>query len=337
MEKKITGYTTVDISQWHRKEHFEAFQSVAQCTYNQTVQLDITAFLKTVKKNKHKFYPAFIHILARLMNAHPEFRMAMKDGELVIWDSVHPCYTVFHEQTETFSSLWSEYHDDFRQFLHIYSQDVACYGENLAYFPKGFIENMFFVSANPWVSFTSFDLNVANMDNFFAPVFTMGKYYTQGDKVLMPLAIQVHHAVCDGFHVGRMLNELQQYCDEWQAGRNPARLMSGLFFEQKAAAGLLELASSFLSSVPARPEHAPARLVDVGPEFEVRGLQVQEGDVHASVRSSGGLRPMLVAVDRRSQVHAVDLDGWREVRGGSDRRGPHVAPRCCCGHNRAGW
>ena len=44
----------------------------------------------------------------------------------------------------------------------------------------------------------------------------MGKYYTQGDKVLMPLAIQVHHAVCDGFHVGRMLNELQQYCDEWQ-------------------------------------------------------------------------------------------------------------------------
>ncbi|EPM6512504.1 type A chloramphenicol O-acetyltransferase, partial [Staphylococcus aureus] len=24
MEKKITGYTTVDISQWHRKEHFEA-------------------------------------------------------------------------------------------------------------------------------------------------------------------------------------------------------------------------------------------------------------------------------------------------------------------------
>ncbi|WP_404999957.1 CatA-like O-acetyltransferase [Escherichia coli] len=83
---------------------------------------------------------------------------------------------------------------------------------------QGFIENMFFVSANPWVSFTSFDLNVANMDNFFAPVFTMGKYYTQGDKVLMPLAIQVHHAVCDGFHVGRMLNELQQYCDEWQGG-----------------------------------------------------------------------------------------------------------------------
>ena len=29
------------------------------------------------------------------------------------------------------------------------------------------------------------------------------------DKVLMPLAIQVHHAVCDGFHVCRFLDELQ--------------------------------------------------------------------------------------------------------------------------------
>ncbi len=46
----------------------------------------------------------------------------------------------------------------------------------------------------------------------------MGKYIRKATKVLMPLAIQVHHAVCDGFHVGRMLNELQQYCDEWQGG-----------------------------------------------------------------------------------------------------------------------
>jgi len=44
MEKKITGYTTVDISQWHRKEHFEAFQSVAQCTYNQTVSWILRPF-----------------------------------------------------------------------------------------------------------------------------------------------------------------------------------------------------------------------------------------------------------------------------------------------------
>ncbi|MBG6016454.1 type A chloramphenicol O-acetyltransferase [Proteus mirabilis] len=217
MDTKRVGYTVVDLSQWGRKEHFEVFQSFAQCTFSQTVQLDITSLLKTVKQNGYKFYPTFIYIISQLVNKHAEFRMAMKDGELVIWDSVNPGYTIFHEQTETFSSLWSYYHKDINQFLKTYSEDIAQYGDNLAYFPKEFIENMFFVSANPWVSFTSFNLNVANINNFFAPVFTIGKYYTQGDKVLMPLAIQVHHAVCDGFHVGRLLNELQQYCYEgWQ-------------------------------------------------------------------------------------------------------------------------
>ncbi|AZG98158.1 TPA: type A chloramphenicol O-acetyltransferase [Proteus mirabilis] len=217
MGTKNMGYTVVDLSQWERKEHFEAFQSFAQCTFSQTVQLDITSLLKNVKKNGDKFYPTFIYIISQLVNKHAEFRMAMKDGELVIWDSVNPGYTIFHEQTETFSSLWSYHHKDINQFLKTYSEDIAQYGNDLAYFPKEFIENMFFVSANPWVSFTSFNLNVANINNFFAPVFTIGKYYTQGDKILMPLAIQVHHAVCDGFHVGRLLNELQQYCYEgWQ-------------------------------------------------------------------------------------------------------------------------
>lgn len=214
MNTKRVGYTVVDLSQWGRKEHFEAFQSFAQCTFSQTVQLDITSLLKTVKQNGYKFYPTFIYIISLLVNKHAEFRMAMKDGELVIWDSVNPGYTIFHEQTETFSSLWSYYHKDINHFLKTYSEDIAQYGDDLAYFPKEFIENMFFVSANPWVSFTSFNLNVANINNFFAPVFTIGKYYTQGDKVLMPLAIQVHHAVCDGFHIGRLLNEIQQYCDE---------------------------------------------------------------------------------------------------------------------------
>ncbi|OOQ55906.1 type A chloramphenicol O-acetyltransferase [Proteus mirabilis] len=217
MGTKNMGYTVVDLSQWERKEHFEAFQSFAQCTFSQTVQLDITSLLKNVKKNGDKFYPTFIYIISQLVNKHAEFRMAMKDGELVIWDSVNPGYTIFHEQTETFSSLWSYHYKDINQFLKTYSEDIAQYGNDLAYFPKEFIENMFFVSANPWVSFTSFNLNVANINNFFAPVFTIGKYYTQGDKILMPLAIQVHHAVCDGFHVGRLLNELQQYCYEgWQ-------------------------------------------------------------------------------------------------------------------------
>jgi chloramphenicol O-acetyltransferase type A len=140
--------------------------------------------------------------------------MAMKNNELVIWNEVHPNYTIFHNETETFSALWSHYDGNIHHFQDVYSEDVARYGNNLSYWPKEESrENIFFISAIPWVSFTSFTVNVANMQNFFAPMFTLGKYYNQEGKTLLPLAVQVHHSVCDGFHVARLINELQEMSD----------------------------------------------------------------------------------------------------------------------------
>ncbi|QCA18567.1 type A chloramphenicol O-acetyltransferase [Citrobacter freundii] len=214
MKKTIPEYTPVDLSCWARKEHFEVFQTFAQSTFNQTVLLDITVLLKHIKEVGWKFYPTIIFLLSKVVNRHTEFRMAIKDNELVIWNEVHPSYTIFHNETETFSSLWSHYDGNIHHFQHVYAEDMARYSNNLSYWPKGeSLENIFFVSAIPWVSFTSFNINVANMQNFFSPMFTIGKYYNQDGKVLLPLAIQVHHSVCDGFHVARLINELQEISD----------------------------------------------------------------------------------------------------------------------------
>ncbi|WP_449553520.1 type A chloramphenicol O-acetyltransferase [Lelliottia amnigena] len=215
MKTTTLEYTPVDLSRWARKEHFEVFQSFAQSTINQTVLVDITVLLKHIKESGWKFYPTIIFLLSKIVNSHVEFRMTMKNNELVIWNEIHPSYTIFHKETETFSSLWSHYDGNIHHFLDVYSEDVARYGNNLSYWPKEESrENVFFVSAIPWVSFTSFNINVANMQNFFAPMFTIGKYYQQDGKVLLPLAVQVHHSVCDGFHVARLFNELQEMCDD---------------------------------------------------------------------------------------------------------------------------
>ena len=116
MKKTTLEYTPVDMSTWARKEHFEVFQSFAQCTFNQTVQLDITALLKHIRQVGWKFYPTIIFLLSKVLNNHTEFRMAMKNDELVIWNEIHPSYTIFHNETETFSSLWSHYDGNIHHF-----------------------------------------------------------------------------------------------------------------------------------------------------------------------------------------------------------------------------
>ncbi|MGG2077351.1 type A chloramphenicol O-acetyltransferase [Lelliottia nimipressuralis] len=217
MKNTTPHYTSVDLSRWARREHFEIFQTFAQSTFNQTVQLDITALLKQIKEADWKFYPTMIFLISKIVNRHPEFRMAMMDNELVVWDEVHPNYTIFHNETETFSSLWSHYDGNIHHFQKVYSEDMARYSNNTAYWPKEESrENIFFISGIPWVTFTSFNVNVANMKNFFAPMFTLGKYFEQEGKVLLPFAVQVHHSVCDGFHVARLVNELQELCDDLQ-------------------------------------------------------------------------------------------------------------------------
>lgn len=60
-----------------------------------------------------------------------EFRTAINDkGELGVWDTLLPCYTVFHEENETFSNLWTEWNDDLIVFLSNYERDIEMFGGN---------------------------------------------------------------------------------------------------------------------------------------------------------------------------------------------------------------
>lgn len=75
--------------------------------------------------------------------------------------------------------------------------------------------NTFNISSLPWTSFTGFNLNLYTDGSYLPPIFTIGKFIEQDNKVLMPLSVQVHHSVCDGFHVGRFTNSLQELANNY--------------------------------------------------------------------------------------------------------------------------
>ncbi|MGL4903840.1 MAG: CatA-like O-acetyltransferase, partial [Cetobacterium sp.] len=41
-----------------------------------------------------------------------------------------------------------------------------------------------------------------------------GKFILEDKKYLIPLAIQVHHAVCDGFHLCRFIDRFQEIIND---------------------------------------------------------------------------------------------------------------------------
>lgn len=201
------AFHLIDRNTWHREVYFKHYFSDIPCTYSINVKLDITA----LRLSEQKLYPAMLHAITTIVNRHAEFRTAYNsEGQLGIYDSMHPCYTVFHKENETFSNLWTEYHSDYEKFCAAYATDIADCATTLGLFGKANApDNTFTVSMLPWVSFEGFNLNLQKGYTYLLPIFTLGRYYEDGGRILIPLAIQAHHAVCDGFHVSRFVNELQ--------------------------------------------------------------------------------------------------------------------------------
>lgn len=61
----------------------------------------------------------------------------------------------------------------------------------------------------PWVKYKHFDVHVFDEGKFLAPVVIWGKYEHENGRLMMPLTMNIHHAVADGFHLSSFFNEVQ--------------------------------------------------------------------------------------------------------------------------------
>ena len=205
-------FTKIDREAWPRKEYFEHYFTSVPCTYSAVFKLDITSLRKSGKK----LYPTMLHGISTIVNRHQEFRMACNEaGEVGYYDVVHPCYTIFHKESQTFSNLWTTYTPDYQDFCAAFEKDMAEYGNRPGILSRPDTPaNTFPVSMIPWAGFEGFNLNLQNGYDYLPPIFTMGRFSEENGKILLPLAVQVHHAVCDGFHLCRLVNELQELLNQ---------------------------------------------------------------------------------------------------------------------------
>lgn len=203
------NFKIIDKETWSRKEYFQHYFSEIPCTYSMTTKLDITK----LKNSNNKLYPTMLYLITKVVNNHNEFRTSFDmNGQLGIFDEMLPCYTVFNKETETFSNIWTEYCEDYDIFCKSYEKDIKMYSSVKKMIAKPDIPvNTFPVSMIPWTTFEGFNLNLQKGYDYLLPIFTIGKYYEENGKYFLPLAIQVHHAVCDGFHVCSFVNELQKH------------------------------------------------------------------------------------------------------------------------------
>ncbi|RUS47344.1 type A chloramphenicol O-acetyltransferase [Cohnella sp. AR92] len=218
------NFNRIDMDSWARKPYFEHYLNHVRCTYSMTADLDISLLQAELKRTGMKLYPALIYMITTVVNRHNEFRTCFNsEGLLGVWDRMSPSFTIFHEESKTFSSIWTPFSEEFQTFYGSYLLETEKHKNAKQLFPDtNEPSNTFPISSIPWVSFTGFNLNVYSGGDYLLPIFTIGKYHCQDERVLLPLSVQFHHAVCDGYHAGLMFNELQELsvdCKGWLTGK----------------------------------------------------------------------------------------------------------------------
>ncbi|MBP3889085.1 MAG: chloramphenicol acetyltransferase CAT [Cellulosilyticum sp.] len=202
------NFTLIDMENWERKECFNHFMTVAKSTYSLTVNMDITYLMTFIKQHNLRLYPTFTWIITRALNQHVEFKTCYDlNHQLGYYDEISPCYSILDDQTKIMDSMTTPYDQNFKNFYIQMTTDLDNY--KTSKHKTDFLPNFFLVSCLPWLSYTSFDVNNQSDYDFLLPMVTWGKYFEQQDKILMPLTLQVHHAVCDGYHCSLFYKDVE--------------------------------------------------------------------------------------------------------------------------------
>ena len=212
---KDINFSIIDMDSWERKEYFEHYYKNVRCTYSITTNVDITEIYNQTKEHHLRLYPTLIWWMANAVTHFEFLRFNYDEYENVgYYDTVNPSFTYMPPQSDKFNVLWCKYNHCFQDF-YLNCVEIMDNFDKSRMFPiNDMPKNCFDISSIPWIEFTSFNLNVYTDGTHLAPIFTTGKLIKDTGKIKIPVSLQVHHSVCDGYHVGQCFTYLQKLSDE---------------------------------------------------------------------------------------------------------------------------
>ena len=181
--------------------------------FNICANVDITNFLKFQKESGAPFNISMVYLISKTANQIDVFKQRIRNQEVIQHEVVNPSFTVETDVSEVFSFCYVDYQNDASTFLRNAKDKVMAMKNNPSFEDEATKDDYLFLSAIPWVSFTSVQ-HAMHQNPDSVPRISWGKYFDQGGKVLMPLSVQTHHGLVNGRQVGLFFEILQGMLDE---------------------------------------------------------------------------------------------------------------------------
>src|SRR5436190_8805040 len=203
----MAGY--LEVANWSRRELFEFFIGYTNPYFNVCTQIDVTSLKQFVSERGTRTSLALHYFTLRVANEIEPFRYRLKDGKVFVYDVVNGGTTVLLPN-ESFTYAYFDYHRDFETFVSEMGKAVEAVRTGSGELKPTLRDDVIYHTTLPWISFTSFAhaRNAGRGESI--PRIVFGKFRREGDRLLMPFSVEVHHALMDGLHVGRYLSRWEQ-------------------------------------------------------------------------------------------------------------------------------
>jgi chloramphenicol O-acetyltransferase type A len=200
----------INMETWPRRQHFDFFRAFDHPHFSMCTNVDLTTFYRVVKQHGYSITVAIVYAISRAANAIPEFRYRIRGEKVVEHETVNPSTTIL-TRDNLFTFCTMDYMEGFALFSARAAKQIAYVQEHPVVENVPGKDDLLFMTAIPWVSFTSFMHPVHLHPADSIPRFAWGKFFAEGERLKMPLDVLVHHAIMDGYHVGQFYTIVQDY------------------------------------------------------------------------------------------------------------------------------
>ena len=207
---RVDAGHVLDMANWKRREHFQLFRAFANPFFSVCVDVDATeAWARCKQPGSPSFYVASLFHSLRAANDTEAFRMRIRGDTVWVHDEVRASATILRED-DTFGFAIFPHAPTLADFNRGAPAEVALARKvSPLVLPRVGEDDLVYHSSLPWMRFTAFS-NALNGGKDSVPRIVFGKCEQRGDRWLMPVAVEVHHALVDGLDVARFLDRLQQ-------------------------------------------------------------------------------------------------------------------------------
>ncbi len=213
----VTQPTYLDLESWPRRAAFDFFRGFDIPCFNICARVDVTLLKRAVRERGVGSLSLAYHFMAiRLANEIAPFRYRL-DGEGVrVHDQVHGSTTVLRED-DSFGFATLEHQLGYAVFAAQGAMAIAQARRSGAPFePATLGTATLHMTTLPWMHFSSYSNARQWGPNESIPKIAFGRIDADGERLWMPLSVEVHHALMDGLHVGRFIQGFESALREPQ-------------------------------------------------------------------------------------------------------------------------